>query len=304
MAYDANSFQLTKLLQDAWYKLGQLRRWKVTGGSQTTVINTSWAGVEEPVFEDDDPALIYGTVIVLKDTAGAAPEGEFGMITDYDSSSQTITMDSLTTGVAANDRVGIATPFFPLEDMIELATIALQRLGDLEIPDTSLLGVAGQTEYTLPAAVNRRPIQVNRQTVQASGNNQWTPVSGWDVIPPATIGGQWTLVLPANSIPASYTLQVIYSGVHPKLTAYDSPILETIHPELATAALVAEAYQWYNNQVGGSNEYYLQRENKAIQDLESALVRYPIQHIQQQVKGFPHWGKLGQYVPGTSDLRA
>src|SRR5690349_13681488 len=97
MSYDPKRYQLTNLLVDAWYRMGQFKRWKATGGSPTTMINTLWAGVEEPTYEDDDPALIYGTAVVLKDQAGsnAAPEGEYGMITDYDSASQTLTMDAV-----------------------------------------------------------------------------------------------------------------------------------------------------------------------------------------------------------------
>lgn len=300
MAIDATKYQLTHLLQDAWYRMGQLKRWKATGGTQTTVVNTTWAGVEEQIFEDDDPALIYGTLVVLKDTAGAAPEGEMALITDYDSSSQTLTMDSLSAAVASGDRIGIASPLFPFEDMIELANIALRKLGDIDIVDTSLSIVANQTEYTLPTAFNKRPVRVRRQTSQTASNNQWELVQGWDVIP-ATAGSQWTLVVPHLS--QGYSLEVMYRDAHPELTAFDSYILDAIAPELAVCAVVAEAFQWYNNQLGGSNEYFLQRENKAIQDLESAMVRHFTPKTPEQVQGLPHWGIRGDYVPGTSDLR-
>jgi hypothetical protein len=126
-------------------------------------------------------------------------------------------------------------------------------------------------------------------------------VQGWDVIP-ASPGSNWTLVLPDLS--ANYGIEVLYRGLHPKLTAFDSPIVETIHPELALSALLAEAYQWYNNQVGGSNQYFLQRENKALQDLEAAKVEYQIESFPGQVQGMVHWGRRGRYVPLTSDLRA
>jgi hypothetical protein len=301
MAYNPSGFQLTHLLQDVWYRMGQLRTWTITNGSATTVINTLWAGVEEPIFEDDDPSLIYGTVVVVKDAANAAPEGEMGMITDYDSSSQTITMETLTAAVASGDKVGIASPLFPFQDMLRLANIAIQKLGDVMVPDTSISIVAGQSEYLLPATIRSKPISVRRQTVQDANDNRWVPVEGWDVIPQA-VGSQLKLTLPA--IPVNYSLEIIYRGLHPDVTAFDSEILGLIHPELAACSLIAEAFQWYNNQVGGSNQYFLQRENKAIQDLESALVRYPIDDNVGQVQGFPHWGKSGDYVPLTSDLRA
>lgn len=300
MAYSSTKYQLTHLLQDAWHRMGQLRLWVVTGGSTTTVINTDWALPEEPIYEDDDPALILGTAVVTRDTGGLAPEGEFGMITDYDSGTSTLTIDALTTAVASGDRVGIASPLFPVEDMVALANIALRRLGDIEIPDTSLTVAAGQTEYTLPATIRTRPLRVRIQRQQASGDNEWELVQGWDVIP-ATAGSSWTLVVPQMT--QGYSLEVLHRAPHPELTAYDSPIQETISPEVALAALVAEAYQWYNNQVGGSNQYFLQRENKAIQDLEAARVMHPITHFVEQVQGLPHWGRRSEFVPLTSDLR-
>lgn len=300
MAYSTTKYQLTNLLQDAWYRLGQMRRWTVTGGGTSSVVNSAWAGIDEAIYEDDDPALIYGTAVVIETTDNLAPEGEMGRITDYDSSGNTLTIDALTTAVGSGDKVGIASPLFPLEDMIEAANLGLQKLGEIDIPDESLTISAGQTMYTLPAAIRKRPVQVNVQTNQDSGDYQWVPVQGWDVIP-ATAGSDWTLVVPL--LDSGYKLQVIYRAVHPKLTDYDSPILDGIHPEVALCATVAEALQWYNNLVGGTNQYFLQRENKSIHDLEAALAKFPIQREVEQWQGLPHWGKRGDYVPGTSDLK-
>lgn len=303
MTYAPTKFQLTHLLQDVWFRLGQMKRWKVTGGSTTTIVNSAWAGVEEQIYEDDDPSLIYGTAVVIEDAAGAnaAPEGEIARITDYDSTTFTLTIDALTQGVAVNDRVGIVSPLFPYEDMIEAANTALFKLGEIELVDTSLSIVSQQSEYALPAAIRTRPSRVRRATLQDAGNSAWVDVPTWDVIPAAP-GSNWTLVLP--EIEPGYSVEVRYIGVHPKLTAFDSNISDSIHPELAISALLAEAYQWYNNSVGGSNPYFLQRENKALQDLEAAKISFPIATYPGQVQGFPHWGKRGRYVPLTNDLRA
>lgn len=302
MAYSPTKYQLTHLLQDAWYRMGQMRRWIATGGSASTFINTDWAGVEEQIYDDDDAALIYGTVVVIRDAGGlgAAPEGEMGMITDYDSSSQTMTFDTITSTISAGDRVGIASPQFPMEEMFTAANLALQRLGEIDVADTSLTVSAGQTEYTLPSAIRKQPVAVNVQTLQDSNDNRWEPVVGWKVLPAAP-GSNWTLVVPV--LTQGYSLQVIYRSTHPKLISFDSDIIEAIHPELALSAILVEAYQWYNNMVGGTNQYMLQRENKALQDLEASKILYPIHRIVEQVSGLPHWGSENLYVPGTSDLR-
>lgn len=286
MAYSSTQYQLTHLLRDAWIRMGQLKRWDVTGGSTTTVVNTDWAIPEEPVFEDDDPALIFGTAIVMKTTDGLAPEGEMAMITDYDSASSTATVDTITAAVGSGDKVGIVSPLFPLQDMIALANIALRRLGYIDLVDTSLVTVGGQTEYTMPVTVQEKPIRVRVQSNYDSTNNLWEEVQGWSVIP-KTAGTQWTLVVPDMS--SGWALEILYRGLHPEVATYDSPIQAAIHPEVAVAALVAEAYQWYNNQLGGSNQYFLQRENKAIQDFEASKVMHPLRHIVEQVQGLPHW---------------
>jgi hypothetical protein len=301
MAYNSSKYQLTRLLADAWYRMGQMKTWKATGGNQTTFVNSLWAGVEEPFYEDNDPALVYGTVVVIKDVAGlgAAPEGEMAQITAYDSSSNTVTLDTLTTGIAAGDKVGIASPLFPMEDMIRLSNIAIRKLGEIDIRDTSLTVISNQTEYALPSTIQRYPVRVRVQTNKVSSNNFWVDVNGWQVLP-ATAGSNWTLVIPREQV--GYTLEVTYRSLHPELTAFDSEILPTIHPELILNALLAEAYQWYNDQVNGSNEYFLQRENKALQDLDVAKVRYPIRTTVEQVSGLPHWNSKSKYVPLTNDL--
>lgn len=299
MAINATKYQLTHLLQDAWIRMGQLKRWKATGGTAATVINTTWAGVEEPVFEDDDPALIYGTVVVMKDTAGAAPEGEMGMITDYDSASSTITMETLSGSVAVNDRIGIASPQFPFEDMIELANLALQKLGEIDIPEYVNV-TAGTISYTLPSAVQKRPTLI--RYISPTSAVPPRTLHNWFVMPD-TSGVDLIVELP-NSLDSGGQLEVFYRDSHPTLTAFDSQVIDIVNPELAVCALVAEAYQWYNNQLGGANQYFLQRENKAIQDLEQAMVKHPVPHVPEYIQGLPHWGIRGDYVPGTSDLRA
>lgn len=299
MAYDRTKYQLTQLLQDAWYKMGQIKKWTLTGGSATTSINSVWAGVEEQIFEDDDPALIYGTVVCIESTDHLSPEGEYGMVTDYDSSTNTLTHGALSAVLQSGDKIGIASPLFPVDDMIELANIALQKLGEIDVPDY-VNTTAGAVSYTLPSTIRSYPILVR----YLSPNALIRPrvVSGWSVSPMSP-GTSLVIVVPGGFDESGGRLEVFYKSLHPKVTSFDSTISEFISPELALSALVAEAYEWYNNQLGGSNQYFLQRENKALQDLEAALVKSPIHRLTGQVSGMPHWGGSTQYVPLTNDAR-
>ncbi len=300
MAFDSTKYQLTQLLQDAWYRMGQLKRWKLTGGSATTSVNTVWAGVEDALFEDDDAALIYGTIVCLEDAGGshAAPEGEMGMITDYDSATNTITHDALSSALGIGDRIGIASPLFPMEDMIELANIALQKLGEIDVPDYVVTS-PGTILYTLPSTIRQYPTLVR----YLSPNQNISPkvVSNWTVMPDDS-GINLNITVSGHDENGGQ-LEIFYRSRHSKVTSFDSNISEFINPELALCSLIAEAYQWYNNQLGGSNQYFLQRENKALQDLEAALVKFPIHRLTGQVSGMPHWGRNTQYVPLTNDAR-
>lgn len=283
--------------------MGQSVKWKVTGGSATSVINTAWAGIEEALYEDNDDALINGTVVVAEDAGGlgASPEGRFGRITAYDAASSTLTIETVTDAIALNDKVIVASPLIPVEDMIELANLSLLYLGDFDLIDTSLSFSNNQTEYTMPAVIRQKPLGVQVQTQQSANNNLWKNISNFSVRP-ATAGANWTLIVPQGSI--GYAMSIKYRILHPKLTAYDSDILEVIHPELAKASLVAHAYQWINNRLGGNNEYLVARENTAWQELEIARIKFPIEKEVGRVQGMPHWGQRSRYVPLTNDLMA
>jgi len=73
---------------------------------------------------------------------------------------------------------------------------------------------------------------------------------------------------------AGFTIKIWYHGVHPTLTAYSSVISEYIHPQLAKASLVLQALDWINSQTAGSNDFWMQKQNKAEREYEIALNRY------------------------------
>jgi len=82
--------------------------------------------------------------------------------------------------------------------------------------------------------------------------------------------------LVTDQFDAGRTIKIIYPGTHPRLTVYSSIIHETIEPELARAAAVTQVLDWYNSRVGGSDSFWLQRQNKAEVELSQAKYEYPI----------------------------
>jgi len=267
------SLTLSQLLYRAWQSLGQTEESKATGGSSSTVVDTALSGK----YSDDD--LIGGTIVILRDAGGvgAAPEGEFGVISAYLDSTTTFTIDTLTASVGSGDRYAIVKPLYPLETMKEIATLSLQDLGYLPIPDTSLTSAANQTEYTLPVAMKGKDLlSVQYQSLtDDADNNQWVSVSNFEVFP-ALPGDEGLLILP--QLPGSRKIKTVYMGLHPALNSFSDSVSEYIHPRLATLAVVRAALEWQLTKRGESAKGTMlaERMNKAESDLATAKVMFPV----------------------------
>lgn len=308
MAYSATQLQLTHVLQGVYRRLGG-KVLLATGGSTTTVIDSKLA--EDLAEGNEDDVWNGGTVIVIEDAGGAAaaPEGEFSRITDYVSSSYTATFSpAVTAAIAANDRVLVAPPDFPLYDVIEVVNDALRNLGEIPLVNTSLTTASSQTEYTIPIALKgENLINVEIQgTTSDSNDNEYFPVPGWKIVPAAT-GTAETLVIPQYS--AGYTIRLTYLGRHTRVDAFDDPINEYLSPELVHAAVMAHVLQWRNDSAlvsGGADENMIKLESKAWSQYDRAKIEHKIERPVRQVSGFtgyvtPYTERELKPIPETSD---
>jgi len=289
MSYSATDFQLTHLLQKAYRRLKTAKTSTATGGSTTTIVDTKLVDYLGDSNEDD--VLNGGTVIIVRDAggAGAAPEGEFNRISDYDDAGTITTAAwSGTSQVASGDTYMYISPDFPLLDMIEIVNDALVYLGRIPKVYSSLTTAASQTEYTLPVALKGvlfSDIEIQGSTTD-SDDSGYVPVEGWKITP-ALPGVAGILTIP--QLDSGYILRIGYPGLHPRVSVYSDYISEYIHPELAAACVVAHAVQWYNRQRGGANEFWKQTEDRAWRELDIAKSTYPIKLPIARVPGFPHW---------------
>lgn len=275
MAYLASN-----LLQDAFRKIGITTTGVATGGSTSSVIDT---GIGDRYTDND---MKDGSMFIIRDAAGAsaAPENEWGVISSYTQSTNTFVIPTLTAAVSSGDTYMFTMPFISLYEMLELANQALKSLGDIAAVSTSLTVVEGQTEYSLPVTMKREDIiRVEVQTVDDADANYWDRVSDWDVIP-ATPGSTGLIILP--QLQSGRTIKIIYNGAHPTLTTYNSPISEPINPEIISNILVKEALGWYNGRTGGSENYWLQKENEYAQKVEISRVRFSVWKPSQSTKWF------------------
>lgn len=261
-----------------WGNLGKIEAFEefiATGGSTTTVINGKIADRQDR--PEDNYSIDY-TAIVVRDAGGAnaAPEGEMQRINAFTSGSYTHTVDTaFSAAVASGDKVAIVNSDIPLHEMYRAINNALAKIGEIPLVDSSLTSAAQQTEYALPVALKKEDllrVEYQGETNDAN-DNRWIHIQKYDVIPAAP-GSTGLLILP--QLPSSRTIRITYIGVHPTITAATSTISEYIHPSILYAAVKKEVLAWFNGTTSGGENYWLQKENEAAQELEMNLSKHPI----------------------------
>jgi hypothetical protein len=272
---------LSKIMQRTWRELGHLVDITATGGSTTTVVDTTLSNR----YTSDD-ALIGGTAIVTYDAGGAAaaPEGEFQRISDYVASTQTFTVGTaFSTGVAAGDKVGLARPTIPHEQMRQAVNDGLANLGTISLVDTSITLVAGTYTYNLPVGLKIREL---RDILIYDGSDLYRSIKGLVSYVPSAAGSVGTLQF--SQIPEAQPLKIIYEGIHPALTVHSSVISETIQEELAVAAAMDKALTWLVSKRGDSalGTFLLQRWNDAKTTLQQQKTEKPVNRSKPAPKWF------------------
>lgn len=247
--------------------LGQAEILVATGGTTTTTIYTGYSSRDEP---PEDNYLLDGSVCVVRDAAGASavPENEIARITAYDAGTYTWTHVALTTAPASGDTVMVCPSTFPWVQILQCANQSLSKLGYISLIDTSITTAAAQTEYTLPVVAKAmKPYRVQIQGITSDANdNRWQDIVDYEIVP-AAAGSTGLLVLQRQ--PASgYNIKIWYRGLHPALTAYNSPISETIPPPLIRAMTIERALTWLVAKDRGSDEYLVKMLSDTRRDLK------------------------------------
>lgn len=215
-----------------------------TGGSATTIVDSSLSGKYQT-------SKFKGwTAFISRTTDGASPQSKFGIVSAYVNTG-TATIPTVTDAVAAGDEYAFAKPDVPLYTLIKLCNDGMKALGRIPLVDTSLTVDPDTIRYTLPSGIKgRKPTLVYFRNPTTYARFQ---PPNWE-IEPAASGTSATLVFKKQNITLNttnvfqsydgYTIVIHYEGLHEALTAYNSPINETIHDELAVAACVEKALQW------------------------------------------------------------
>lgn len=256
---------------DVLQDLGALNVTSATGADSKTAIISSYVLDEE--YDDDE--WNGGYMFVIRTSDGLAPQGEYMRITDFVGSTGTFTTSSFTANVSSGDIIGFTNDEYSIQLMLERLNSALrsEKIGDLVLVDTSITTVTGQTEYTLPVTLKRKPFRVEFQSSTTSGDYEYLQLYGWQYVP-ATAGAAGKLVLADDPDAASRILRVWYIGRHPTLSTYSSVIHEDIPPEVARYALMVEMMNWQNAREKGENAYVKEEWNKYSNLLEESIARW------------------------------
>jgi hypothetical protein len=255
--------------------LGIVSDGTATGGSTTTIVDTLgrketedyWAGTGDKT----------GTVWITYDAGGvaAAPQGEWGKVSAFATSTSTITFrPAMTVAVASGDGYAIAKKRYPLFILIQCVNQTLYDLGVIPYTDTGTISMAaGQSEYTLPTAAKLDLREVWLQTNQDSDDNRWARVYDWK-IQHSDIGSANKLILP-STIPG-YDVKVVYMSTHPTLRVAADKISENVHPDRVIYAAASKALIWYRNKTRSSERSLITSIAEMEQRAAAAAILWPI----------------------------
>lgn len=225
---------LGEYLEATYTGLKQIqRRGKVTGGSTTTVVDSSLTDI----YQDNQPK---NKLLFLSNTTdGAAPIHQYGLITAYTNATTLFSVPTMTAAAGAGDRYAIADQLYSVYDMEYWLNEALKMLGPVPDQDTSLAITSNTFEYAMPLAVKGGDIFRIEAGSAALG---WQDVTD-RYVPPTAPGVQETIVFNNYIYPVGLTLKIWYKKEHATLSIYSDPVSEYIHRELAVAAAVYRAME-------------------------------------------------------------
>jgi hypothetical protein len=239
----ATTYTLFDLVWRCLVELGTARTGVATGGSTTTLIDTvGLKSAEEDYYNE-------GTLLVLKDAAGAgaAPEKEFGTISNYVANTQTATIQTaLTTAIAAGDTYGIAVRRYPLYLLIQKINNLLYMEGKIPVEDETVTVVAEQLEYDLPATIAAQDL---RQVLVSSNSatdkkEYYRPVVNWEIAYATSGASELRL---QNPLTAGEQFLLKYVTPHGDLRAASDALNPVIHPDRIVYQVCADTLRWYKD---------------------------------------------------------
>jgi hypothetical protein len=232
--------------------VGEVSTGVATGGSTTTLVDTTRTDTVD--YWND------GTIFFR----GGNNASKSAVITDWALTGTTFTFATQTGACAATNLYTVCLASFTREDLRQAINLALADMGRVLKIDSSLVGVASQLAYDLPAGVTD-PIRVMVDDVP---NYHWN-----------TAWGDGHLVFDSGKEPvAGGMISIWYMADHTVLTA-DADVITGIPLERLKAEAAVIAYNAYLERLGSANNAQALRQKDFEAKLQQARARYPLHTI-------------------------
>lgn len=243
MPYSSSGAYITPTLFHASYRaareLGATTEGVATGGTSTTIVDTR-------ILTQVNDFWNQGMAWILRDSAegAAAPEAEFGEITDHVLSTNTVTVgsasagsgDPFTAAVAAGDRYALTNSKYPPHQIIAVVNAVLNDM-PIETSDiTTVTTASSQTEYSLALAANKSLRAIYLQgRLNDTNDNRWSEIQNYSIRRTAT-GTADLLILPFQYV-TGRLIRIDYVQEHPEV----DDAADTIKEEINFNQLVVES---------------------------------------------------------------
>jgi hypothetical protein len=272
MPYSSASAYISPTLHLATYRvareLGGVVEGVATGGSTTTIVDTRVLAQTAADFYNQ------GMAWILRDSSegAAAPEGQFGEITDDDGAG-TVTVGDIPAGSgnpftaapAAGDRYAVTTSKYPPHQLISAVNAGLPIAANMDLREVYFQGRTGDTN-----------------------DYRWERLEGWTIRRTA-IGTADLLILPFQYV-TGRLLRLDYMQEHPELDDASDQISESIHLNSLVTEAAFRMLEWRDNQPGNDPSIerqlrrYIDRGADGLNKIERARARHKIYAPPRQSK--------------------
>jgi len=242
-----------------------------TAGATTNITDT--VGLQNEFVDD---YFNGGAAFVLYDAAGAgaAPQGEWARISDFDKATGVATITpALTVAVAANDRYGLTSKAYPRETIISKINEVLADIQITRIDDTTIDTDSDQTDYTLPTTILDGSLEVYFDTNDTADEHYWVRSYAWTIQEEET--GTQKILIFNDQPPEPYDLRVVYKVPHPPLYASDDELRETININRVVAVAAYRCLLWKQAQHTTKDAELDRRVAEAYARAEAARWKHP-----------------------------
>lgn len=250
------------LIKELANRVGDVRNSTATGGSTTTLVDTTLAEANEYYNN--------GTLLIDQTTPVAVK------VSTYASATNTFTLAStLSVAVGAGDSYTAIRSWFPLDVLERSINQAILESEKIMAVDETLTLVADQERYSLPTNVTQ---DIRRVEIGTEGDDDWKIHYAWRVE-----GGQLRFV-GFNPSDASKTCRIHYVTQQAQMSTLTDELSELVNRDRLITAACKHMLIWRNHKVGRDEpnttellNFYLKSDAEKSKDRVSELLaRDPI----------------------------